>query len=81
VTDVLLDIIMNIRLKLLFESDTIIREIYSQFTTINLTFDSEKIQSMIYKCKMRIDLHQESDHLLIITKLCLHIIFMQLTIH
>ncbi len=34
---------------------------------------------MIYKCKMRTDLHQKSDHLLIVTKLCLHISFVQLT--
>ncbi len=33
---------------------------------------------MIYKCKMRTDLHQESDHLSIITKLCLWTFFMQL---
>ena len=47
--------------------------------SINLAFDSEKIQFMIYKCKMRTDLHQKFDHLLIVTKLCLHTSFMQLT--
>jgi len=78
-TDALLDIIMNIRLKLLLESDTITKETHNQLTTINLTFDSEKIQFMIYKCKMRIDLHQKSDHLSIVTKLCLRTSFVQLT--
>ncbi len=79
VTDALLDIIMNIRLKLLLESDTIIRETHNQLTTINLVFDSEKIQFMIYKCETRTDLHQESDHLSIVTKLCLCTSFVQLT--
>ncbi len=78
-TDVLLNIIMNVRLKLLLESDTITRKIHNQLTTINLAFDSKKIQFMIYKCKMRTDLHQKSDHLSIITKLCLCTSFMQLT--
>jgi len=77
-TNALLNIIMNTRLKLLLESDTITRETHNQLTTINLAFDSEKIQFMIYKCKMRIDLHQKSDHLSIITKLCLRTSFMQL---
>jgi len=77
-TDALLNIIMNVRLKLLLESDTITRKIHNQLTTINLTFDSEKIQFMIYKCKMRTDLHQESDYLSIVTKLCLHTFFVQL---
>ena len=77
--DALLDIVMNARLKLLLESDTIIKEIHNQLTTINLAFDSEKIQFMIHKCKMRIDLHQESDHFSIVTKLCLHTFFVQLT--
>ncbi len=36
---------------------------------------------MIYKCKMRTDLHQESDHLLIVMKLCLCTFFVQLTTH
>ncbi len=81
VTDVLLDIIMNIRLKLLLESNIIIKETHNQLTTINLAFDSEKIQFMIYKCKMRINLHQKSDHLSIITKLCLCTSFIQFTTH
>jgi len=79
VIDALLNIIMNVRLKLLLESDTIIKETHNQLTTINLAFDSEKRQFMIYKCKMRTDLHQESDYLLIVTKLCLCTSFMQLT--
>ncbi len=33
---------------------------------------------MIYKCKMKINLHQKSDHLLIVTKLCLRTFFVQL---
>jgi len=77
----LLNIIMNARLKLLLESDTITKKTHNQLTTINLAFDSEKIQFMIYKCKMRINLHQKSDHLSIITKLCLCTFFMQLTTH
>ncbi len=79
VTDALLNIIMNMRLKLLLESDTITKEIHNQLTTINLAFNSKKIQFMIYKCKMKINLHQKSDHLSIITKLCLCTSFMQLT--
>ncbi len=81
VMNALLNIIMNVRLKLLLESDTITREIHNQLTTINLAFNNKKIQFMIYKYKMRINLHQKSDHLLIITKLCLCTIFMQLTTH
>ena len=79
VTDALLDIIMNARLKLLLESNTITKETHNQLTIINLAFDSKKIQFMIYKCKMRTDLHQEFDHLSIITKLCLCTSFVQLT--
>ncbi len=75
----LLNIVMNARLELLLESGTITKEIHNQLTTINLVFDSEKIQFMIHKCKMRIDLHQESDYLSIVTKLCLRTFFMQLT--
>ncbi len=78
-TDALLNIIMNMRLNLLLESDTITKEIHNQLTTINLAFNSKKIQFMIYKCKMKINLHQKSDHLSIITKLCLCTSFMQLT--
>ncbi len=79
VTDALLNIITNVRLKLLLESDIITRETHNQLTTINLAFDSKKIQFMIYKCKMRTDLHQEFDHLSIVTKLCLCTFFVQLT--
>ncbi len=78
-TDALLDIITNMRLKLLLESDIITKETHNQLTTIDLAFDSEKIQFMIYKCKMRINLHQKSDHLSIVTKLCLRTSFVQLT--
>ncbi len=78
-TDALLDIVTNARLKLLLESGTITRETHNQLTTIDLAFDSEKIQFMIYKCKMKTDLHQKSDHLSIVTKLCLRTSFMQLT--
>ncbi len=78
-TDALLNIIMNARLKLLLESDTIIKETHNQLITINLAFDSKKIQFMIHKCKIKTDLHQESDHLSIVTKLCLCTFFMQLT--
>ncbi len=69
--DSLLDIITNIKLKLLLKSDTITYETHNQFTTIDLIFNSEKIQFMTCKCKVRIDLHQESNHLSIITELCL----------
>ncbi len=79
VTDALLDIITNARLKLLLESDTITRKTHNQLTTIDLAFNRKKIQFMIHKCKMRTDLHQESDHLSIITKLCLCTFFVQLT--
>ncbi len=56
-TDTLLNIITNARLKLLLKSGTITCETYNQFTTINLVFSSEKIQSMTCKCKVQIDLH------------------------
>jgi len=58
VTDVLLNIIINVKLKILLESDTITRKIHNQLTIINLAFDNEKIQFMIYKCKMKINLHE-----------------------
>ncbi len=77
----LLNIITNARLKLLLELNTIIRKTHNQLTIINLVFDSKKIQFMIYKCKMKINLHQKFDHLLIVTKLCLRTFFMQLTTH
>jgi len=57
---------------------TIIKKIHNQLTTINLTFNSKKIQFIIYKCKMKIDLHQESDHFSIAMKLCLCTFFVQL---
>ena len=67
----LLDIIINVKLKLLLKSNIITRETYNQFTTIDLIFSSKKIQFMIYKCKICINLHQELNHLLIVTELCL----------
>ncbi len=76
-TDTLLNIITNARLKLLLKSDTITREAHNQFTTINLVFNSEKIQFITCKCKIRIDLHQRLNHLLIITELCLQTISVQ----
>ncbi len=79
--DALLNIIMNARLKLLLELNTITRKTYNQLTTINLTFDSKKIQFMIHKCKMKTDLHQEFNHLLIVMKLCLCTFFMQFMTH
>ncbi len=78
-TDALLNIITNARLKLLLKLNTIIKEIHNQLTTINLAFDSKKIQFIIYKCEMKTDLHQESDYLSIVTKLCLYTFFMQFT--
>ncbi len=81
VMNALLNIITNARLKLLLELNTIIRKTHNQLTIINLVFDSKKIQFMIYKCKMKINLHQKFDHLLIVTKLCLRTFFMQLTTH
>ncbi len=67
----LLDIVTNAKLKLLLKSDTITCKTYNQFTTIDLVFSSEKIQFMTCKCKVHIDLHQESNHLSIVTELCL----------
>jgi len=75
--DTLLNIITNARLKLLLKSDTITREAHNQFTTIDLVFSSEKIQFMIRKCEIRTDLHQKSNHLLIVTELCLQTISVQ----
>ncbi len=68
-TDTLLNIITNARLRLLLKSSIITRETYNQFTMIDLIFSSEKIQSMTCKCEVWINLHQKSDHLSIITKL------------
>ncbi len=67
----LLDIITNVKLKLLLKSDIITCKTHNQFTTIDLVFSSEKIQFMICKCKICINLHQESNHLSIVTELCL----------
>jgi len=70
-TDILLNVIINTRLKLLLKSDIITHKAHNQFTMINLVFNSEKIKFMICKCKIQINLHQRLNHLLIITKLCL----------
>ena len=67
----LLNIITNAKLKLLLKSNIVTCKIHNQFTTINLVFSSEKIQFMIYKCKVHTDLHQELNHLSIVIKLCL----------
>ncbi len=75
-TDTLLNVITNARLKLL-KSDTITREAHNQSTTIDLVFSSEKIQFMTRKCEVRIDLHQKSNHLSIVTELCLQTISVQ----
>jgi len=75
--DTLLNIITNARLKLLLKLNIITHEAHNQFTTINLVFNSEKIQFMTCKCKIKIDLHQRSNHLLIITELCLQTISVQ----
>ncbi len=75
--DTLLNIITNARLRLLLKSDTITCKTYNQFTTINLVFSSEKIQFMTCKCKVRINLHQRSDHLSIVTELNLQTISVQ----
>ncbi len=69
--DTLLNIITNARLKLLLKSDIITHEAHNQFTMIDLVFNSEKIQFMTRKCKIQINLHQRSNHLSIIIKLCL----------
>ncbi len=78
IIDTLLNIITNVRLKLLLKSNIITREVYNQFTMIDLVFNSEKIQFMICKCKIQIDLHQRLNHLLIITELFLQTILVQL---
>ncbi len=76
--DTLLNIITNARLKLLLKLNTITCKVHNQFTMIDLVFSSEKIQFMTCKCKIRIDLHQRSNHLSIITELCLQTISVQL---
>jgi hypothetical protein len=80
-TDALLNVVTNARLKLLLESNIIIQETYNQLTTIDLIFDSKKIQFMIHKCKVRINLHQSLNHLSMITELCLCTFFMQSSSH
>ncbi len=77
----LLNVITNARLKLLLKSDIITHEIHNQFTMIDLIFSSEKIQFMIHKCKVWINLHKKSDHLSIVTKLSLQTISVQLSTH
>ncbi len=76
----LLNIFTNARLKLLLKSDTITCKAHNQFTTIDLVFNSEKIQFMTRKCKIQINLHQRLNHLSIITKLCLQTISVQFSI-
>jgi len=78
-TDTLLNVIINARLKLLLKSDIITCEAHNQFTTIDLVFSSEKIQFMTRKCKIQTDLHQRLNHLSIITELCLQTISVQLS--
>ncbi len=75
--DTLLNVITNARLKLLLKSNTITCEAHNQFTMIDLVFSSEKIQFMTCKCKVWIDLHQRSNHLSIVTELCLQTISVQ----
>ncbi len=77
-TDILLNIITNARLKLLLKLNIITCEAHNQFTMIDLVFSSEKIQFMICKCEVQIDLHQKLNHLLIITELYLQTISVQL---
>lgn len=76
-TDALLDIVLKTKFELLLESSTIIREAHNQHTTIDLIFVSERIQSMMRRCVMRIDLHQDSNHLSIVIELCLSTIHAQ----
>ncbi len=73
----LLNVITNVRLKLLLKSDIITYKAHNQFTTIDLVFSSEKIQFMTRKCKIQINLHQRLNYLSIITKLCLQTISVQ----
>ena len=69
--DTLLNVITNARLKLLLKLNIITHETHNQFMMIDLVFNSERIQFMTRKCKIRINLHQRSNHLSIITELCL----------
>jgi len=75
--NILLNIITNTRLRLLLKSGTITCKIHNQFTTINLVFSSEKIQSITRKFEVQINLHQRSDHLSIVTELNLQTISVQ----
>ncbi len=78
--DTLLNIITNARLKSLLKSNIITCETHNQFTMIDLVFNSEKIQFMTCKCKIRINLHQRLNHFSIVTKLCLQTISVQFLI-
>ncbi len=69
--DILLNIIINARLKLLLKLNIITCEAHNQFTMIDLVFSSEKIQFVTRKCKIQINLHQRLNHFSIITELCL----------
>jgi len=51
VTDALLNIITNARLKLLFKLNIITKKIYNQLTTINLAFNNEK--NTVYDIQMQ----------------------------
>ena len=75
--DTLLNIITNVRLKLLLKLGTITCEAHNQFTTIDLIFSSEKIQFMTCKCEIWINLHQRLNHFSIITELWLQTISVQ----
>ena len=77
----LLNVIMNVKLKLLLKLNIITCEAYNQHTMKNLIFNSKKLWSMLLKCKVRIDLHQKLNHLLIIMKICLCTFFMQFSTH
>ncbi len=73
----LLDIITNVKLKLLLKLNIITCKTYNQFTIIDLVFNSKKIQFMTRKCKVHIDLHQELNHFLIVIELCLQTTLIQ----
>lgn len=75
--NILLNIITNAKLKLLLKSDTITQKTHNQLMIINLVFNSVKLQFMMYKYKLRTDLHQRLNHFSIITKLCLCTVSMQ----
>ncbi len=79
--DTLLNIITIARLKLLLKLNIITDKTHNQFIMIDLIFSNEKIQFMTCKCKVQIDLHQRSDHLLIVTELNLQTISVQFSTH